>query len=159
MIGQIVAATLGVLAFAILYHAPRRSYAACALCGGFCWAMFLIFSGLGLNMFLSSVAAVTMMTLLARVLSVAMRMPNTVFIVTGIFAIVPGAGIYYSAYSLMVSDMALFGQKSKETVLLAGAIALGIIVGMSVPQSVPLALGGLLRRAGRRLRGRPRTGT
>ena len=149
MIGQVIAATLGVLAFAVLFHAPRRSYAACALCGGFCWAMFLVFSALGLNMFMATVAAVMMMTLLARVLSVAMRMPNTVFIVTGIFAIVPGAGIYYSAYSLMVSDMALFQQKSKETVMLAGAIALGILIGMSVPQSVPLALGSLLRRAGR----------
>ena len=149
MIGQVIAATLGVLAFAVLFHAPRRSYAASALCGGFCWAMFLVFSALGLNMFMATVAAVMMMTLLARVLSVAMRMPNTVFIVTGIFAIVPGAGIYYSAYSLMVSDMALFQQKSKETVLLAGAIALGILIGMSVPQSVPLALGSLLRRAGR----------
>ena len=154
MIGQIIAATLGVLAFAVLFHAPRRSYAACALCGGFCWAMFLVFSALGLNMFMATVAAVMMMTLLARVLSVAMRMPNTVFIVTGIFAIVPGAGIYYSAYSLMVSDMALFQQKSKETVLLAGAIALGILIGMSVPQSVPLALGSLLRRAGRAAIGR-----
>ena len=93
-----------------------------------------------------------MMTLLARALSVAMRMPNTVFIVTGIFAIVPGASIYYSAYSLMVSDMALFQLKSKETVLLAGAIALGIIAGMSLPQSVPLALGSLLRRMGRAIR-------
>ena len=154
MIGQVIAATLGVLAFAVLFHAPRRSYAACALCGGFCWAMFLVFSALGLNMFMATVAAVMMMTLLARVLSVAMRMPNTVFIVTGIFAIVPGAGIYYSAYSLMVSDMALFQQKSKETVLLAGAIALGILIGMSVPQSVPLALGSLLRRMGLALRGR-----
>lgn len=154
MIGQVIAATLGVLAFAVLFHAPRRSYAACALCGGFCWAMFLVFSALGLNMFMATVAAVMMMTLLARVLSVAMRMPNTVFIVTGIFAIVPGAGIYYSAYSLMVSDMALFQQKSKETVLLAGAIALGILIGMSVPQSVPLALGSLLRRAGRAAIGR-----
>ncbi|MCI6374935.1 MAG: threonine/serine exporter family protein [Clostridiales bacterium] len=154
MMGQIVAATLGVLAFAILFHAPRRSYPACALCGGFCWAMYLVFSALGLNIFMASVAAVAMMTLLARVLSVAMRMPNTVFIVTGIFAIVPGASIYYSAYSLMVSDMALFQLKSKETVLLAGAIALGIIVGMSLPQSVPLALGTLLRRAGLAIRGK-----
>ena len=147
MIGQVIAATLGVLAFAVLFHAPRRSYAACALCGGFCWAMFLVFSALGLNMFMATVAAVMMMTLLARVLSVALRMPNTVFIVTGIFPIVPGAGIYYTAYALMTSDIALFQLKSKETVLLAGAIALGIIIGMAVPQPAPLALGRMLRRA------------
>lgn len=147
MIGQILSATIGVLAFAILFHAPRRSYAACALCGGFGWAMYLLFFAMGWGMFASSVAAVVALTLLARVLSVALRMPNTVFIVTGIFPIVPGAGIYYTAYALMTSDMALFQLKSKETVLLAGAIALGIIIGMAVPQPAPLALGRMLRRA------------
>lgn len=147
MIGQVIAATVGVLAFAILFHAPRRSYAACALCGGFSWAMYLLFDSMGWGMFASSVAAVVALTLLARVLSVALRMPNTVFIVTGIFPIVPGAGIYYTAYALMTSDIALFQRKSKETVLLAGAIALGIIIGMAVPQPAPLALGRMLRRA------------
>jgi len=147
LIGQVLSATIGVLAFAILFHAPRRSYAACALCGGFGWAMYLLFFAMGWGMFASSVAAVVALTLLARVLSVALCMPNTVFIVTGIFPIVPGAGIYYTAYALMTSDIALFQLKSKETVLLAGAIALGIIIGMAVPQPAPLALGRMLRRA------------
>ena len=147
MIGQVFSATVGVLAFAILFHAPRRSYAACALCGGFGWAMYLLFFEMGWGMFASSVAAVVALTLLARVLSVTLRMPNTVFIVTGIFPIVPGAGIYYAAYALMTSDMALFQLKSKETVMLAGAIALGIIIGMAVPQPALLTLGRMLRHA------------
>ena len=146
MIGQVFSATVGVLAFAILFHAPRRSYAACALCGGFGWAMYLLFFEMGWGMFASSVAAVVALTLLARILSVALMMPATVFIVTGIFPIVPGAGIYYTAYSLIVSDMALFQQKGMETLVLAGAIAIGILLGMGLPRAIPRVCGRFLRR-------------
>ena len=33
MMGQVLSAFLGVFSFAILFHAPRRSYLACAVCG------------------------------------------------------------------------------------------------------------------------------
>ena len=82
MIAQILSAVLGVLAFAVLFHAPRRSYVACALCGGFSWGMFLAFTALGLSEFLASTLAIIALTLLARILSVALMMPATVFIAT-----------------------------------------------------------------------------
>ena len=146
MIAQILSAVLGVLAFAILFHAPRRSYPACALCGGFSWGMYLAFTALGLSEFLASTLSIIALTLLARILSVAMMMPATVFIVTGIFPIVPGAGIYYTAYWLIVSDMAMFQQKSLETLTLAGAIAIGILIGMGLPRAIPRVCGRFLRR-------------
>ncbi len=146
MIAQILSAVLGVLAFAVLFHAPRRSYLACALCGGFSWGMYLAFTALGLSEFLSSALAIIALTLLARILSVALMMPATVFIVTGIFPIVPGAGIYYTAYSLIVSDMTMFQQKGLETLTLAGAIAIGILLGMGLPRAIPRVCGRFLRR-------------
>ena len=146
MIAQILSAVLGVLAFAVLFHAPRRSYVACAICGGFSWGMYLAFTALGLSEFLASTLAIIALTLLARILSVALMMPATVFIVTGIFPIVPGAGIYYTAYSLIVSDMALFQQKGMETLVLAGAIAIGILLGMGLPRAIPRVCGRFLRR-------------
>ena len=146
MIAQILSAVLGVLAFAVLFHAPRRSYVACAICGGFSWGMFLAFTALGPSEFLASTLALIALTLLARILSVALMMPATVFIVTGIFPIVPGAGIYYTAYSLIVSDMALFQQKGMETLVLAGAIAIGILLGMGLPRAIRRVCGRFLRR-------------
>lgn len=146
MIGQIIASALGVLAFAILFHAPRRSYPFCALCGGLSWGMYLVFSSTGMGEFLASALTIFVMTIAARVLSVSLCMPATVFIVMDIFPLVPGAGIYYSAYALITSDMALFSEKGTETFVLAGAIALGIVSGMEIPQGVPNFFGGLIRR-------------
>ena len=54
---------------------------------------------------------------------------------TGIFTLVPGAGIYYTAYYLLMGDLAQFTAKGIETFKIAGAIALGIVFGFAIPQS------------------------
>ena len=69
---------------------------------------------------------------LAHKLSIAMKMPSTVFIVTGIFPLVPGAGIYHTAYALVSRNMEAFTLRGMQT-RLAGAIALGILIGMGFP--------------------------
>lgn len=147
MLYQVISAVVGVLAFAVLFQTPRRSYALCALCGGFSWGIFLALEALGLSEFLASAGAVVALTLLSSTLSVAMKLPATVFIVTGIFPIVPGAGIYYTAYGLITGDMAMFQLRGMETLALAGAIAIGILVGTSIPSAVPHFLGRALEKA------------
>ena len=139
MIGPVFSAFLGVFSFAILFHAPRRSYFACALCGAVAWASYLLAESLGL--FLATTLAAIVLTLLSRMLSVAMKMPSTVFIVTGIFPLVPGAGIYHTAYALVSHDMAAFTLRGMQTLALAGAIALGILIGMGFPKLL-VELGG-----------------
>ena len=133
MTGQVLAAFLGVLSFAVLFHAPRRSYLACAVCGAVAWGCYLLAAPLGL--FLATTLAAIALTLLSRMLSIAMKMPSTVFIVTGIFPLVPGAGIYHTAYALV------FTLRGMQTLALAGAIALGILIGMGFPKLL-VELGG-----------------
>ena len=74
-------------------------------------------------------------------LSIAMKMPSTVFIVTGIFPLVPGAGIYHTAYALVSRNMEAFTLRGMQTLALAGAIALGILIGMGFPKLL-VELGG-----------------
>ena len=81
------------------------------------------------------------LTLLSRMLSIALKMPSTVFIVTGIFPLVPGAGIYHTAYALVSRNMEAFTLRGMQTLALAGAIALGILIGMGFPKLL-VELGG-----------------
>jgi uncharacterized membrane protein YjjB (DUF3815 family) len=55
-------------------------------------------------------------------------------VVTGIFPLVPGAGIYYTAYYFVTGDAVMASQKGSETVITALAIALGIILANLIPQ-------------------------
>ena len=132
MTGQVLAAFLGVLSFAVLFHAPRRSYLACAVCGAVAWGCYLLAAPLGL--FLATTLAAIALTLLSRMLSIAMKMPSTVFIVTG-------AGIYHTAYALVSRNMEAFTLRGMQTLALAGAIALGILIGMGFPKLL-VELGG-----------------
>ena len=139
MMGQVLSAFLGVFSFASLFHAPRRSCLACAVCGAVAWGCYLRAAPMGL--LLATTLAAIVLTLLSRMLSIALKMPSTVFIVTGIFPLVPGAGIYHTAYALVSRNMEAFTLRGMQTRALAGAIALGILIGMGFPKLL-VELGG-----------------
>ena len=52
---------------------------------------------------------------------------------TGIFPLVPGAGIYYTAYYFLRNDPSLCTSKGIETLKVAVALALGIAIVCSIP--------------------------
>ena len=60
--------------------------------------------------------------------------PITIFLVSGIIPLVPGAGIYYTAYYLVTGQMSLAAVKGLEAVKIAFAIVLGIIFVVSIPR-------------------------
>lgn len=135
MILQMIVAMVATLAFAILFEAPKKEYIFCAVNGGLGWIVYLLFRRLGAGITIASLGATLFLTLAARVLSAIRRCPATVFLVAGIFTMVPGAGIYYTAYYLLMNELAQFTAKGAETFKVAGAIALGIVFGFAIPQS------------------------
>ena len=86
--------------------------------------------------FAASLLAVIPLTLLARILAMTLRTPVTVFLLTGIFPLVPGAGIYYSAYYFIQGDNALALANGISTFKIAVALAVGIalVLGIPLPQ-------------------------
>ena len=72
--------------------------------------------------------------LISRMLTVKMKCPITIFLVSGIFPLVPGAGIYYTAYYLVTNQLALAAQKGLESVKIAFGIVLGIVFIVSIPR-------------------------
>lgn len=135
MIDQIIVSMLATLAFVILFNAPRKEYVFCAISGCVGWMSYLLFQELGAGIVASSLWATVVLTLLARILSAIRKTPVTIFLVTGIFTLVPGAGIYYSAYYLIMNNLTQCMAKGLETFKIAGAMVLGIIFGLVLPQS------------------------
>ena len=90
----------------------------------------------GTNVVLATFLAVIVVTLLSRAFAVIRKSPVTVFLVSGIFPLVPGVGIYYTSYYFMMSDLSLASQKGVETLKVAVAIAIGIMCVLIIPQKV-----------------------
>ena len=98
LVAQFFLAAAGTLSFAILFACPRRLLPYCALVGGVGWLVYELAVLLGADSTTASLLAVIPLTLLTRVLAILFKAPVTVFLLTGIFPLVPGAGIYYTAY-------------------------------------------------------------
>ena len=129
---QFLLAGAGTLSFAILFACPRRTLPYCGLVGAVGWLVYEIAELFGMEAFAASLLAVIPLTLLARILAMTLRTPVTVFLLTGIFPLVPGAGIYYSAYYFIQGDNALALANGISTFKIAVALAVGIALASDV---------------------------
>ncbi len=136
IIFQLVIAMLATISFAILFTAPKKEILFCGLTGAFGWIVYYLFTNHGMHLVLASAIATFCLTILARCLAVIRKNPVTVYLLAGIFPLVPGAGIYYTAYYLFIGNTQMSGYKGLETLEIAGAIVFGIIFGFGIPQSL-----------------------
>ncbi|MFP3155061.1 threonine/serine exporter family protein [Lachnospiraceae bacterium ZAX-1] len=134
MIMQIIVSIVATISFAVRFHVPRGEYVYCAINGTLGWVAYWFFINHEVSVSVASLAATFIMAILSRILSILRKCPATVFLVTGIFTLVPGAGIYSTAYYLITGDITLFTEKGIETFKIAGAIVLGIVFGFALPQ-------------------------
>ena len=135
-VSQLLAASIGTCAFAIVLHAPRKEYGFCTLNGAIAWLVYLLLTDVGAGITMACTGATFVITLIARILSAVRKNPATIFLITALFPLVPGAGIYYTAYYLIMNDFAAAGMKGLETFEVAGGIVLGIIFGFVIPQGI-----------------------
>ena len=129
-----VVAGIATIGFGITFQMPRRHYLACGLTGAVGWMVYIF----GVELFSMSPAVATLvatlpLTACARFFSVRHKAPVTIFLLPGIFPLVPGAGIYYTAYYFLRDDRTLFLNKGVETLKIALAMALGIALVCSLP--------------------------
>lgn len=130
---QFFLAAAGTLSFAILFACPRRCLPYCALVGAVGWLGYELLTLLGADAATASLLSVIPLTILTRVFAITQKTPVTVFLLSGIFPLVPGAGIYYTAYYFLQGEQELFASKGGETFKVALALALGIALVCSLP--------------------------
>ena len=86
---NLLLASTGSLAFAILYNVPRKFYLCAAftgMAGWFCYYLIVPFTDTAVASFFGAVGVV----LVSRIFAVWKKCPITVFLISGIFPLVPG---------------------------------------------------------------------
>ena len=144
MIQEILAAMVGTIAFSLLFGLPRKYYAYCGLIGGAGWGVYSA-SGLLWAPAQSALAATIVVILLSRLAAVKERCPVTIFLISGIFPLVPGAGVYWTVYYMVTDQLYLAVQTGYTAVKVAVAIVLGIVFVFELPQGLFRALVGRRR--------------
>ena len=141
IIRQILAATIGTFAFSVLFGVPRKYYPFCGLTGGVGWIVYLLTEQFGTVP--ASFAATIAVVLLSRITAIREKCPVTIFLISGIFPLVPGSYVYWTAHYLVMNRVNLAAQKGYMAIKIAIAIVLGIVFVFEIPQKVFLAIPGI----------------
>ena len=130
---QTIVAFFATVSFAVLFQVPRHQYFWSGITGSLGWLCYLLVNqGYG-SVVVASFAATLALTAVSRFFAVWRKTPITIFLICGIFPLVPGAGIYYTAYYFIMGDNTMAGIKGAETLKIAAAITLGIVIILSLP--------------------------
>lgn len=132
---NVVCPFIGTAAYVVLFNVPQKYYLSCGLTGIVSWLVYQAVSGMASAAF-ASFAAVLAAVFLSRMLTVRMKCPITIFLLAAILPLVPGAGIYYTAYYLVTNQFALAAERGSEAVKAAFSIVAGIAFVVSIPREV-----------------------
>ena len=131
---QIVASFIGTAAFAVLFGVPRKYYVLCGISGVLGWILYMILARYaGFTPPAATLFATMLVILSARWFSVLDRCPAIVFLLCGIFPLVPGAGVFWTSYYVVSDQLRLALGSGFMAVKVTIAIVLGIILISEIP--------------------------
>ncbi len=133
LIIQFIVAFLATLAFAVLVNAPMREFGYAGITGAVGWLVYCLCLRGGTSAVGAAFLAALTLAFVSRAFAVVRMRPATVFLISGIFALVPGAGVYDMAYYFIQGDNRTAFEKGFEALQVAIALAVGIVLVMALP--------------------------
>lgn len=135
---QVVMAFFATLSFSIIFNVPKKEVVFCGLTGciGWFFYQFVIVTGGNNYVTLSSFIATLFIAAISRFLSYRRKTPVTVYLISGIIPLVPGAGIYYTMYGIINNDNFTALATGIDTLKIAGVICVGMLIILSLPREI-----------------------
>lgn len=133
---QIITGFIGSLGFSVLFNIRGKRLIMAAIGGLLSWAMFLVFSRFinnePINYFIVSLIISVYAEIMARLL----KTPTTTFIAASLIPLIPGGSLYYTMAYAFEGDLQSFAERAVDTLKLAAALALGIIVATTLAKFI-----------------------
>lgn len=134
---QFIAAFVGTVSFSVIYEVQTGIYLSCGLVGALGWLIYLgMFEILGANESLAVFIAAFFVICVARFLGIKKKCPATMFMIPGIFPLVPGVRIFETFDAYMRNDISGIGEDARATTSIAMAIVIAIVLAFEIPQSL-----------------------
>ena len=113
---QVLASFVGSFGFAVLYNLRGRKLCMAGISGMVSWIAYLVAWNEMPSVFAANLAAAAV----------------TVFLITGIIPLVPGGNLYYTMNYVLAKQWHLSSLYGQKTILIAIAVAAGIMVASSI---------------------------
>lgn len=127
LILQFLFATFATCGFAIIFQVPLRHFPPVSLVGGLGWACYQICIDYNSSPVIACFVAACLVGFLSDICSRLFKDAATIFTIPGILCLVPGAGMFYTMKAFLDHDMEALSSTATKTLLMAGAIAAGLL--------------------------------
>lgn len=128
ILSECITTVIACFGFCIVFNIHGKGTVLCALGGGFTWAICRLIGILWPNMIGCYFIATLFAALYAEVMARIRKAPAISFLVVSIIPLLPGAGVYRTTASILTGDMPGFSNNAIQTISVAGAIAVGILI-------------------------------
>jgi len=129
---QVIMSFFGTVGFSIIFNVPKRELIFCGIIGCLGWILYLILEANN-GYILATLCAAAIVTALSRCMSVIRKNPVTLYLIPGIIPLVPGAGIYFTMFHIVMGEYMYAALQGIETLARAGTISLGLLIILSLP--------------------------
>lgn len=144
---EFIVAAAGTVAFSVLFFVPRKFYLLNGVCGGLGWGVYLLCYCNGRSSVEASFMASLAVIFASRYLAVVERCPATLFMIPGIFPLIPGISIYWTAYHVVSNNLAMAQETGFIAFKIVCVIVLAIIFVFEIPQSFFAKMAKFFRQA------------
>lgn len=124
----VLAAFVASCAFAFLYNIHGAGVWICGVGGALGWLVYLLSAPLLHSVITQSFAAALAISAYAEIMSRVRKCPVTGYLLVAFLPLVPGGGIYYTMEYALSGQTDQFISKGLETMGIAGALALGVLL-------------------------------
>lgn len=132
MTEQILCAFMATFGFAVMLNVPKKYLIYASSVGTFAWFIYLILLNNGADKRMAVFWASFGVAILAHIYARIIKAPVTIFLIPGIFTLVPGEGMYNIVSQMIQGKSTLAGNYLSQTIQLAGMIALGVFMADSL---------------------------
>lgn len=124
---QILTGAAGSVAFALYIHMRPRLLPAAAFGSALSWAVYLLVYHVRPHLFFANMIAAVAVYIWCKILARLLKMPVTIFLVPGIFPLLPGGYLYYTMLALLNRQAETFRQNAVSTIATTLGIACGVV--------------------------------
>ena len=131
---QALAAFIGTIGFSVLFGVPTKCYLQTGICATIGWMLYLVllhYTPLGVAV--STAFATMLVVLVSRFFASRFRTPAIIFLITGIFPMVPGGGLFWTSYYLASNQF----HPALDAGFMAFKVTVAIVFGIVLMSELP----------------------
>ncbi|QKS69655.1 threonine/serine exporter family protein [Paenalkalicoccus suaedae] len=129
---EIVITFTAILGFGVIFSVPRRALLLGGAIGSSTWFVQQAGLAFGATPVFATVIASLIAATIAHLFARRIRIPVTTLSIPGILPLVPGSRAYFTMLAFVEGDYIQGLEYGVETMLLAGAIAAGLVFALSI---------------------------